>query len=419
MSHASLTGLDLHQPFHYIQETDPGAVGAGLWWFKKSTLVLKYRNVPNTAWLTVSILGDPGVGGVAVTGITALAAGSVWADLTDLYDSVDPGHIIILPAENIDVSSSLQITKDIEIWGHPSGLSKLTVYGDLSIFGSGTQFMIGWDDSEVMGTPINVKLKDFTIEHDRVTVGPFRTNMITLKSGVASCEISGMTLLGATADVFDIVNKASNPSGTATNVSFHDNTVTEWWESVCLLRCGWADNVHIFNNICTTSSANPNSGISRPYGVAIDMEDSFGEFTNVTVSNNSFVSTVPFEENSNSLGLAVTMNDLFGDVRYDRISFLNNTIDGFYYGFYLSDVNTLTTGEGSHISVEGNHFLNSDSYPIYVRPWPNHASVIDRLILNRNHALVGGGPNFPQVDLTWCPDYNVEQFNNDYEGTWD
>jgi hypothetical protein len=52
--HKNLVGQELHEPFHYVQETDPGAVGSGLYWLKVSTGVLKRRNSLNNAWITIS-----------------------------------------------------------------------------------------------------------------------------------------------------------------------------------------------------------------------------------------------------------------------------------------------------------------------------------------------------------------------------
>jgi hypothetical protein len=42
----------LHQAMHYEQDTDPGAVGAGLWWADTVNNVFKRRNSTNTAWET-------------------------------------------------------------------------------------------------------------------------------------------------------------------------------------------------------------------------------------------------------------------------------------------------------------------------------------------------------------------------------
>lgn len=48
--HSELSGTNLHQPFHYAQDDDPGAVGAGTWWFDTSTNILKVRNDADSGW---------------------------------------------------------------------------------------------------------------------------------------------------------------------------------------------------------------------------------------------------------------------------------------------------------------------------------------------------------------------------------
>jgi hypothetical protein len=45
-----MSGLDLHGPWHYEQETDPGVVGGGKWWLKKSSFQISRRNDTNTGW---------------------------------------------------------------------------------------------------------------------------------------------------------------------------------------------------------------------------------------------------------------------------------------------------------------------------------------------------------------------------------
>jgi hypothetical protein len=59
--HSDLSGTNLHQPFPYVQDTDPGAVGAGTWWFDTSTNILKVRNDTDTGWEshTVGVTGAP------------------------------------------------------------------------------------------------------------------------------------------------------------------------------------------------------------------------------------------------------------------------------------------------------------------------------------------------------------------------
>src|SRR5581483_10199931 len=56
VGHAGLRGLDLHEFAHYVQPTDPGAVGPGLYWLDTSSAaiyVLRRRNAGNSAWVTL------------------------------------------------------------------------------------------------------------------------------------------------------------------------------------------------------------------------------------------------------------------------------------------------------------------------------------------------------------------------------
>ncbi len=53
-THSQLAQNQLHEPFHYVQEADPGAVGANKYWLKVSTGALKRRNGADSAWQQVS-----------------------------------------------------------------------------------------------------------------------------------------------------------------------------------------------------------------------------------------------------------------------------------------------------------------------------------------------------------------------------
>lgn len=59
VEHNTLTGTDLHEAFHYTSSSDPGAVGAGLYWLDTSgdPYVLKRRDGTNTSWKTVGSSG--------------------------------------------------------------------------------------------------------------------------------------------------------------------------------------------------------------------------------------------------------------------------------------------------------------------------------------------------------------------------
>jgi hypothetical protein len=60
--HASLSGLQLHDVFHYVQSSDPGTVGADKLWLDTSgtPYLIKRRNAGNTAWV---LCGDGNTGG--------------------------------------------------------------------------------------------------------------------------------------------------------------------------------------------------------------------------------------------------------------------------------------------------------------------------------------------------------------------
>ena len=55
LDHANLSGTQLHPPYNYIQDTDPGAVGARLTWLDTSgaVYVLYMRNDSNNGWVVV------------------------------------------------------------------------------------------------------------------------------------------------------------------------------------------------------------------------------------------------------------------------------------------------------------------------------------------------------------------------------
>lgn len=64
-AHSGLTGTNLHVPFHYIQDADPGAVGAGKYWLDTNSgppLVLSRRNAGDTGW---DAIGSAGAGQVS------------------------------------------------------------------------------------------------------------------------------------------------------------------------------------------------------------------------------------------------------------------------------------------------------------------------------------------------------------------
>lgn len=60
VDHKTITGPDVHLPFPYISTSDPGAVGAGLWWADLTNQIIKRRNAGDTGW---DSFGGSGGGG--------------------------------------------------------------------------------------------------------------------------------------------------------------------------------------------------------------------------------------------------------------------------------------------------------------------------------------------------------------------
>src|SRR5690348_4774198 len=112
-THSSLVGTDLHQPWHYIQESEPGAVGAGRTWFKKSLAKIYYRNDNNTGWIQI-IASIPT--GDEVPNTTVVPDGSTWADFITIFNAATTvaGIVptIVLPAGTMNRSEERRVGKE-------------------------------------------------------------------------------------------------------------------------------------------------------------------------------------------------------------------------------------------------------------------------------------------------------------------
>jgi hypothetical protein len=90
ITHATLTGTALHGPFRYEQTSDPGTVGAAVYWLDTTgspPYALKRRNATNTSWdLIASGLTDPTSvqGSLIIRGASALEALTIGATGTVL-----------------------------------------------------------------------------------------------------------------------------------------------------------------------------------------------------------------------------------------------------------------------------------------------------------------------------------------------
>ena len=85
-NHADLTGDNLHESFHYVSDTDPGAVGAGKYWLDTTSapFTLKRRNDTDDGWIEIG--GSGGEGG-SIKAIydpyVANSAGHIYSDNFD------------------------------------------------------------------------------------------------------------------------------------------------------------------------------------------------------------------------------------------------------------------------------------------------------------------------------------------------
>lgn len=58
--HSEITGTDIHEAFQYVSDSDPGAVGAGMYWLDTSgdPYVLRKRNPTDDGWIDVGASGS-------------------------------------------------------------------------------------------------------------------------------------------------------------------------------------------------------------------------------------------------------------------------------------------------------------------------------------------------------------------------
>lgn len=322
-----MTALELHQPFHYIQETDPGAVGAGLIWFKKSTKVLSYRNDANTGWITI----------LASSSGLALAAGSDWDDFMTAYNSLDPGDTIYLPNDTIIQESNLFIQKEIRIVGTGPN-SNLKLLTDVTVNGGALQFGIGYGGAGPVWTTLNgVELAHFTIEHDRATVD--RTLAIGIYGHSSNIHIHDIIFKNITSDCIITRNESTvaieGQAGVMTDIFIHNCTGDEWYESFFNHHEGSMSRCYVYDNTCTVSEPHPNAAVSVPYGLLINIEeDAFsGLIEDVHFCHNSFTSTMTGRGFTDSIGYVMRHNEE-PDFRATRVYLEKNFFSGWYRGLW-------------------------------------------------------------------------------------
>lgn len=108
-NHSTLTGIELHESFHYVASSDPGAVGAGKYWLDTTTAtspILKRRNAANDGWDTVGSAGGSVLGArvtrataqsVADSTVTAIAWDSETRDDGGWHDNATNNSRLTVP----------------------------------------------------------------------------------------------------------------------------------------------------------------------------------------------------------------------------------------------------------------------------------------------------------------------------------
>lgn len=321
VTHALLTAANLHSPFHYEQTSDPGAVGANKWWADLTNNIIKQRNSNNTAWNSYG-----GSQGGAFAGYNFLPVGTTGAEFLAAYNAAVSGDIIVLPNANINIidASGIWWIKNVSLIGSGPN-SKLTWKVAPQLFSSGLAILIGGAGTETH----NVTFSGFTIEIDRVTIGPSRFNPLTIGDKVDYISIRNMTILGATGNAIQI--KGNGNYIRHTFIGF--NTLTEFYEAGIINDCSGTDGLEIVWNTLYTSAGNPDFGAQRPQGIFIANEGApFGLVKNVHIAHNTIDMTA--ELDPTTLGICVQSGGQFsqsGPWRYDRITIEDNFVNGSSY----------------------------------------------------------------------------------------
>jgi len=391
MSHATLTGLEIHQPFHFIQETDPGAVGAGIIWLKKSTQQIKMRNDTNTGWVTILASAITYTG---APGYTALSTGSTWTDIVNAVDAASPGDTIILPPEEVVQTTVLVIDKPLTILGSALGGSSLVALDTISDpdYGGGTQHRILIGSFTVNGNVDcdGVRLSGFEMRDDRASNINMRNQCIDIGYSCKNVEIDHMLFTDITSDCLDIrpwvwpstgSYWASDPNWRdpvfgVENISYHHNIVNEWWEGFFDYNRGPLKNCWVYNNYAVTTNNPHGFTYQGPMCLEINIEQVGGYGTEIFMMNNNFHASGTGSQPGSIAFVENGGDGVPSSIFYERVYCCNNIFDGFYQGVYIGQaphwsysVYPSSSDPHSRTIISDCQFLNNVAQSLYV--WPN------------------------------------------------
>jgi len=186
IQHSTMSGLDLHGPWHYEQETDPGAVGGGKWWLKKSTFQIFRRNDTNTGWDTYF----QGGGASTVSANRIFAGPASGAAAAPTFRAGVPADMPVMGASGGSHAAGL-----VPDPGSTVGIVKFLredatfVYPTLpysNVQDQKTQNTVGGSFTSGAWRTRNLT----TIVTDTASLASLATNQITLPAGTWRCQIS-------------------------------------------------------------------------------------------------------------------------------------------------------------------------------------------------------------------------------------
>lgn len=217
--HNSLTNDELHESFHRVSTSDPGAIGAGKYWLDTSSTPhkLKRRNAGNTAWVVVN-------GGQSKSTLVVAASDAPQdqkdaadyvcdgtADQVEIqaaHDAFTTGGKVVLTIGTFNISSSINIDNDsftLEGSGNvkPTGATQIGMGTKLkAVSGLTSQVILA---GSLSNRPIfGCTLKSFTIDGGYIGTA---TNGITYRSNqglifdvhVHDCTGWGIKVIGYSA----------------------------------------------------------------------------------------------------------------------------------------------------------------------------------------------------------------------------
>jgi len=172
--HSALTGTNLHGPFQYEQTSDPGAVGAGVYWLDTDSgppRALWRRNAADTGWEAV---GSTGSGQVSTLNFVIDGGGATITTGIKGDIVVDFAATITAVTLLADQSGSIVVDLWVDTYGNfpPTGADSITAAAKPTISSatkSRDATLTGWSTSVAAGDVIRVNVDSVT-SHQRVTL---------------------------------------------------------------------------------------------------------------------------------------------------------------------------------------------------------------------------------------------------------